>query len=164
MTKQKVSRFNKAHLLVQLDMVKPTSLDSSGRIKTAFVSGSQTKTYEVIVRRERRNYVEVECLLQTGGGPQECKGGWQTVCYHALAVLLASARDRGFAAAICKTENIANMRKRINGRIYLVKSRFAPDNPLWFVVDGNGDSEGEASKPDAARKSEAERLRELGYD
>lgn len=169
MAKQQVNRFSKSHMLVKLNAVKATSHDQSGRIKTAFVPGSSAKTYEVIVRREGRNYVEVECLLQTGGGPQECKGGWQTVCYHALAVLLTSARDRGFEAAICKTEQTALLRKNINGHVYTVKSRFAPDNPLWFVVDGNGDDgeeekaeiETEQSKP---KKTEAENLRILGYD
>lgn len=166
MAKQQINRFSKSHMLVKLNAVKPTSHDQSGRIKSAFVPGSAAKTYEVIVRREGRNFVEVECLLQTGGGPQECKGGWQTVCYHALAVLLTSARDRGFEAAICKSEHTARLRKNLNGRVYTVKSKFAPDNPLWFVVDGNGDKEVEEKveiepKP---KKTEAEMLKELGYD
>ncbi len=162
MAKQQINRFSKSHMLVKLNAVKPTSLDKSGRIETAFVPGSAAKTYEVIVRREGRNFVEVECLLQTGGGPQECKGGWQTVCYHALAVLLTSARDRGYEAAICKTEQTALLRKNLNGRVYTVKSKFAPNNPLWFVVDSEGDEEiVEEPKP---KKTEAESLRELGYD
>ncbi len=129
------NRFTKARALVQLNAVKTLRTDRSNRIINALVPGSNAKTYEVIARREGRNYIETECLLQTGAGHLDCKGGLSSVCYHAIAVLLTSARDNGLDAAICPTEQIANRRKRINGNVYMLRSKHAPGNPLWLVCN-----------------------------
>lgn len=131
----KISRFDKARNLVELNAVKSLKTDKSGRIINALVPGSQAKTYEVIARREGRNYIEIECLLQTGAGGQDCKGGWSAVCYHALAVLLTSARENGLDAAICHTLPDAKRRENLNGKTFMLKSKHAPDNPLWLVVN-----------------------------
>ena len=157
-----ISRFDKARNLVALDAVKSIRQDASGRILNAFVPGSHAKTYEVIIRREGRNYIETECLLQTGAGSQDCKGGFSAVCYHALAVLLTSARDNGLDAAICQTLQDAERRKNLSGKVYTLKSKYAPDNPLWLVVNQPEETQPDQTEP-KRRKTEEELLQELGY-
>ncbi len=154
-----INRFDKARNLVALNAVKSIRQDASGRILNAFVPGSHAKTYEVIIRREGRNYIETECLLQTGAGNQDCKGGFSAVCYHALAVLLTSARDNGLDAAICQTLQDAERRKNLSGKVYTLKSKYALDNPLWLVVNQPAEPEPEPKR----RKTEEELLKELGY-
>lgn len=158
----KVNRFDKARNLVELNAVKSIRQDASGRILNAFVPGSHAKTYEVIVRREGRNYIETECLLQTGAGSQDCKGGFSAVCYHALAVLLTSAKQNGLDAAICLTLPDAERRKNLSGKVYTLKSKYAPSNPLWLVVNRPNQPELVAPKP-KRRKTEDELNQELGY-
>ncbi len=155
----KISRFDKARNLVELDAVKSLRSDKNGRILNALVPGSQAKTYEVIARREGRNYIETECLLQTGAGGQDCKGGWSAVCYHALAVLLTSAKQNGLDAAICQTLPDANRRKNLSGKVYMLKSKHAPDNPLWLVVNQPDQPVPEPKR----RRTEDEINKELGY-
>lgn len=160
------NRFAKARSLVTLNAVKSLRVDKSGRIINALVPGSQAKTYEVIARREGRNYIETECLLQTGAGTQECKGGWSAVCYHALAVLLTSAAQNGLDAAICQSLASAQRRKNINGNVYKIQSKHAPKNPLWLVVnrtDAANREELSAVVINEARKTAEQIKKELGY-
>lgn len=160
----KPNRFAKARNLAAMDAVKSLRHDKSGRIINALVPGSQAKTYEVIARREGRNYIETECLLQTGAGHQDCKGGWSAVCYHALAVLLTSANQNGLDAAICPTlasaRANANRRKPIGGSVHKVQSKHAPQNPLWLVVNRSDPADAPDPKP---RKTAAQLDKELGY-
>ena len=156
----KPNRFAKARNLVAMDAVKSLRQDKSGRIINALVPGSQAKTYEVIARREGRNYIETECLLQTGAGHQDCKGGWSSVCYHALAVLLTSAAQNGLDAAICQSLADAERRKNINGSVHKVQSKHAPQNPLWLIVNPTDPVDEVAPKP---RKTADQIDMELGY-
>lgn len=151
----KQNRFDKARHLSDMNMVKPLSVDSKGRIKNALVPGSEAKTYDVVVwRQDSNNEIKVECFLDLGANGQVlCKGGRYTVCYHMLGVLLQSASDNGMNAAICKTEENAEMRKRIGGKVYTIRSKHALDNPIYMVVN--------------TKKSKAkldEQLKELGYE
>lgn len=159
----KVNRFDKARNLVSLDAVKSLRTDKSGRIINALVPGSEAKTYEVIARREGRNYIEVECFLQTGAGPKECKGGWSTVCYHALAVLLTSAQNNNHTTAVCLSEYDANKRKNIGGKVFTVRSKHAHDNPLWIVANPIQPTENNQPDQKSKQKSEEQLLMELGY-
>ena len=160
----KSNRFDKAHMLVKLDAVKSLKSDKSGRIINALVPGSEAKTYEVIARRDGRNYIETECLLQTGAGHQDCRGGLSAVCYHALAVLLTSAKQNGLDAAICQSLANAERRKNISGQVYKLQSKYAANNPLWMVVNRpdlpTAPEPAESAKP----KKTAEQIsKELGY-
>lgn len=164
----KINRFDKARNLVELDAVRSLRTDQNGRILTAFVPGSQAKTYQVIVRRTGRNYIETECILETGAGGQDCKGGWSAVCYHALAVLLTSLRNNDLDAAICQTLPDAKRRQNINGKVYMLKSKHAPDNPLWLVANKPDQPDQPApTLPEPAapkrRKTTEEINKELGF-
>jgi hypothetical protein len=130
-----MNRTDKAHARVALNDVKPISHDTEGRIKNAFISGSQAKIYQVIIRR-KNGIIETECLLETEiQGGIKCKGGTNSVCYHALAVLLQSAVGRGVGAAICEDEiNAVTLNNIHKGKLWKVVSKFAPDNPVWFVT------------------------------
>lgn len=159
----KPDRFAKAHMLVKLDSIKTLRTDRSGRIINALVPGSAAKTYEVIARRAGLNYIETECLLQTGAGHQDCKGGLSAVCYHALAVLLTSAKQNGLDAAICQTEQDANRRRNIGGQVHKLQSKYAANNPLWLVVN-RPSTDTPAKPPEEKPKRTAEQIsKELGY-
>jgi len=143
-----LDRFQRAHLRVALDDIKPITFDDQNRIKTAFVSGSRAKTYQVIVRRNAG--ITTECLLDTGAGNKNCKGSSSAVCYHALAVLLYSAKNLELEASICQRKVDAELLQRIHGEIYKVTSIHAPNNPLWLVVNDPG---GEKKRKDKGESS-----------
>jgi hypothetical protein len=134
-TKRPIDRFQKAHHLAKMSMVKVNKRDGKNRITDAFVAGSEAKTYDVILRRYNPNVIETECLLDTGAGGQHCKGGTRAVCYHALATIIFSAIENKLEASICQTYADAERRQRIGGKIYVLLSRYAKDNRLWLVVN-----------------------------
>lgn len=149
------TRINKARARVRLNDVRIISTDAQNRIKNAFVSGSQAKTYDVIIRRN--GYIETECRqVVLDGNLVNCKGGLNSVCYHAIATLIASANNRGLQSAICATEHDANQRANINGTVYKVQSRWADGNTLWFVIYGEQETEAVESRLE-------KNIRELGF-
>lgn len=143
-----LDRFQRAHLRVALDDIKPITFDDQDRIKTAFVSGSRAKIYQVIIRRDAG--ITTECLLDTGAGNKNCKGSHSAVCYHALAVLLYSAKNLELEASICQRKIDAELLQRIHGKIYRVESIHAPNNSLWLVVN---DPSGEKKRKDKGESS-----------
>lgn len=150
----KLNRFDKARNLSEMNMVKTISIDSKNRIRNALVPGSESKTYDVVIwRQDSNNEIKAECFLSLGAnGNVLCKGGNHTVCYHILGVLLQSAKDNGTNAAICKSLEDAELRKRIDGKVYTIRSKHALDNPIYMVVN--------------TKKSKAkldQQLLELGY-
>jgi hypothetical protein len=130
----KLSRFDKARARVLLDDIKIISTDKDGKIKTAFVAGSKTRIYQVIIRREG-NQISGECLLETGNGQEICKGSYKTACYHILSVALKSAMVNGFEASLCKRFEDARLMKRFGGEIYQIVSKHAVNNPVFLVAN-----------------------------
>ncbi len=166
--KQPVDRLNKSRNLVYNDAVDITKEDKSGRVINAFVPGSRAKTYEVIVRRDvNRSLITTECFLQTGGGNVECKGGFNAVCYHGVAVLLQSCKNHDLDAAICHTEDAANRLLRFGGAVYRVESVHNSGNPLWFVINGvpvHVEEDVVEDAEETSKQSAKDAMRDLGYD
>jgi uncharacterized Zn finger protein len=131
---KKITRFTKARLRVKLGDVRTLKRDPSNRIKEAYVSGSNAKLYNVIIRRSGQR-ITAECQLDCGHGFTRCPGSLQAVCYHSLAVLLQSCQDQGLSASLCGSEDHANKRARIGGTVYKVYSHFRKDRPVYLVVN-----------------------------
>jgi len=85
--------------------------DAQGKPKTLYVPGHDGKRYQVIVRRIQvagRNVVTTECRQDAGRlGYKPCPGNGRTVCYHAMAAVIASAADSGYKVAFSDDANAA---------------------------------------------------------
>jgi uncharacterized Zn finger protein len=132
-------RYQKARRIFENNQVGVASRDRDGKIKTAYVPGSNGKRYHVILRRN--GVVSSECRLDTAAGFQECKGNHMTVCYHSLAVMLQAAAEQGLEIALCDSEEDAARRSHISGKATFVTSHQAPGKKVWMVVVGESKEE-----------------------
>lgn len=121
-----------------LPFIKVNMTDVNGRPKDLFVPGTQSKTYNVILKRtndaDNIKRIFTECFVVPHGDSIRCMGSMNAVCYHALGALIYITKQKEFKIAICDTEQKAITRSRLGGDIFKVISRKAVNNPLWIVV------------------------------
>jgi len=133
----KPSPVQKARMLLSLNGVKIIQTDSKDRTKNALVSGSEAKTYDVILHRTATR-IQSECYLITNSGTRNCKGNYFSICYHSIATLLHSAKLNGWVAAVCNSMEDATKRKNLGGTIFELLPRNANitnRKTLYFVVN-----------------------------
>lgn len=85
--------------------------DAQGRAKTLYVPGHDGRKYQVILRHiqvDGRNVLTAECRMDARQlGYKPCQGNGRTVCYHAMAAVIASAQDGGYKVAFSEDPNVA---------------------------------------------------------
>jgi hypothetical protein len=125
-----MNRIEKARSIVNAGLVGVLQRDNEGRPRVLRVPGSEGKSYQVIIRR--KGFLSCECNMETGTlGYTPCEGNKKTVCYHAIAALLASAGDR--RVVICTDLVTAKRVSNLGGTIYEIKS-WNGGRPIWIVV------------------------------
>ena len=133
MTKKK-SRFQKARMIAELNLIGVLSRDPEDRIRSAIVPGTDGKRYHVILRRNN-GAMTTECRLEVNGGNEPCKGNSRTVCYHSIAALTLCAIEAKKEVAFCNDKASADLRARISGEINTVRSFQSIDaKTIWMVV------------------------------
>lgn len=135
-----LTRYEKARTLAKGGFVHILRTDSKGRAIEAYIPGSAGKRYHVIIRRNN-NDLTAECRVDVGAhGYKRCpstKGG--RVCYHALALVVASAEANAHETAICATKDIANRTLRLwgdSGVVYTI-TPFTGGHELYILGASN---------------------------
>ena len=128
-------RIKDAKFLAKLAKIQ--QMNRKGQITSVTVPGSNAKTYDEIIRR-RNGTLSVECLCNTRGGHQACKGNSISLCYHAIAGAIATIEQSGYkVTAIADERANAIKLKNFGGRMLEVRS-YQSGKPLWMLYEKNG--------------------------
>ena len=119
------------------NLAKVQQKNKKGQITSLTVPGSNAKTYDEIIRR-RNGTLSVECLCNTSGGHQACKGNSISLCYHAIAGAIATIEQSGYkVTAIADQKDNAIKLKNFGGKMVEVRI-YQSGKPLWMLYEKNG--------------------------
>lgn len=100
--------------------------DAQGRPSVVLVPGHQAARYQVILRRKGNHgeLMTVECRKEAGvAGYIPCQGNSNgTVCYHAMAAVIAAAEDSGYVVKFSDKPATAIKLKNFGGQAYVLRS------------------------------------------
>lgn len=128
------TRFEKARQLANGGFVKVVKTDEHNRITEAFVPGSKSHLYNVIIRRNGQ--VTVECRLSVGDDNYvPCKANEHgLVCYHALAILILSAKMNKQVVSLSNNREHVDRLLRMGGDVKpIYPHQVAPHAEMWVV-------------------------------
>ena len=100
--------------------------DAQGRPSVVLVPGHQAARYQVILRRKGSHgeLMTAECRKEAGPvGYIPCQGNVNsTVCYHAMAAVVAAAGDSGYVVKFSDKPVTAIKLKNFGGQAYVLRS------------------------------------------
>lgn len=122
--------------------------DNLGRVVRAFCPGHNAKMYSVDVNRSEEGWI-TDCKECVHFDPeqdkliekfQDCTGAQFNVCYHALAVLLASVDKQGtvtfYDDKVDAEERLA-IQDVDGGKVFRLHSLYAPKKAVWVLFIPN---------------------------
>ena len=129
-----MKRIEKARRIAEMGLTKVQQYDSQGRPTVVTVPGSESKSYDVIIRRNGK--LTTECNVNTPGGYVPCNGNtYGNVCYHSLAAIITVSDQNGHEiSAICEKPEHAELISRIGGRVLTVASEQGP-HEMYLVIE-----------------------------
>lgn len=115
------------------EFVSITTTDTLNCVTSASVPGHNGKIYEVKIARTSRGGMLSTCKCQLDGS--DCPGSKNTICYHVLAVLIASAGKLKpkVRLSFCDTKEAAQALVNIAGRMFPLKSKVS-GKQVWAVA------------------------------
>jgi ribosomal protein L18E len=107
--------------------------DNNQKIKVALVPGHKGKMYQVRINRTNRGMLS-QCKCKDA----DCPGNKNTICYHVLATLLASAQRSRPKIKLSFCEKKIDAQKLINiaGTMFPLKSKQS-GKQIWVVAVQN---------------------------
>jgi len=130
---KKLDQLSRARMIVALDHIKVTGV-SGDKIRSAIVPGTEAKQYEVILSRQGP-VILTECnLMLNGNNKTRCQGD-KWICYHAIAAVIASAKENGFVVKYCKDYQSAQKIVRMGGKVYKVRAKNNRNKTHYLVVN-----------------------------
>lgn len=110
--------------------------DRFDRPTSILVPGSESKRYEVLIKRPGSGMMVCECFLDTPGGHKRCPGSLVSVCYHMMMALTKAAEEKGLHVSFVENEIKADKLVNLSGgkaKKIEVASRWTTRR-LWAVV------------------------------
>lgn len=125
------NRVEKARAAVHF--AKITQYDRDGRVKVVIVPGSQSKQYQVILRRDGKLTSEVNLLV----GNQIIAPEWKAlhISYHAMAAVEIAASEGGYRVTWFANEDGARRYARFGGQVCKIHNFNNPNVSEWFVIN-----------------------------
>ena len=128
-----VDRIEKARQLAKLGLIAILKKDKQGRPTLLKVPGTEGKSYQIVIRRNKGT--SVECNLDMAGlGLTPCQGNQKVVCYHAISALIYSAFSQGKEIAIAEShDSVERLSHIYNGTVHRVDS-WNGGRPIYICV------------------------------
>lgn len=105
--------------------------DKDGKLKSVVIPGSNGKTYQVIIRRNRGMSTELILLVN---GFQTKPSHAAQVTYHQMAAVMLAANESGYKVTWCANRNDASRLARLGGRVFGVRNFDNPQSKMWAVM------------------------------
>lgn len=125
------SRVEKARAAIHF--VKVTQYDRDGRVKVVIVPGSQSRQYQVILRRDEKFSSEVNLLVNG----QIVAPEWKAlhISYHTMAAVEIAASENGYKVTWFASEGDARRYARFGGQVCKIHNFNNPNVYEWFVIN-----------------------------
>ena len=105
--------------------------DRDGKLKSVVLPGSNGKSYQVIIRRNRGMSTELILLVN---GFQTKPSYAAQVTYHQMAAVMLAASKSGYRVTWCANRDDAARLARLGGRVFGVRNHDNPQSKMWAVM------------------------------
>lgn len=110
---------------------KISQYDSTGKVKSVFVPGSEGKLYQVIIRRNRSLTTELLLIVNN----QTVKPEYSAqITYHQMAAIMIAAKEQGYVITWTSNREDAVRLSNLGGTVFHVSNFDNSESKMWGVM------------------------------